>query len=546
MNTTLRTRLLLAISSTIVVTLSVTQYGMYVLMRRQLVTEFDQALAARVRAMAVLIEQDDDDIRIQFQQYPMQEFARSIRPEYYQVWHEDGRVLARSRQLKANNLIRLNGDRVVPLVRALALPDGRRGRAAGIRFRPNVEGELPEAPSRLQRNSLQHDHDADDDDDDALDRDKLEFASRPFVTLVVARDTDDMKTSLAGLRWLLAGSGVFATGIILGILAWLVTHNLWPLHSLANQISKVNEQTLDQRFTLENGPGELDPVVARLNTLMTCLETAFLREKTFTADVAHELRTPLAGIRSTLEVSLSRHRDCESYRSSIQKCLRISEETETVISTLLSLSRIEAGHATLETDIIDLCHLLQQAWRPFASRLFGTHINMIWDLNERLLLRTDPGKLHVVITNLLDNAISYVNNDGEVVVSTFLDEFAAPHLRVTNTGCQLTADQIEHVCDRFWRADTARSATGVHSGLGLALVSRIVLFLDGKFDITVIDDKFVADIRLPESSVEYINDNPDIDEASALRKVGSKKRAFFADPMAESSMTGTVRNESDW
>ncbi len=506
MNSTLRTRLLLGISATIIVTLCSTHCGMYALMRRQLFAEFDQALAAKARALAVLVEQDGDRINLEFQQHPMQEFARGVRPEYYQVWHEDGTILARSRRLQDDNLLLLQGDRVVPQIRDCSLPDGRHGRVAGIRFRPNMEGDLPESPKPVVRDASGRIEDLPDDDDDALDLDDINFAARPFVTLVVARDTQDLNSSLAGLTWLLTGSGLLATVVILGVLAWLVTRNLRPLQSLAKQIGGVNEQTLNQRFALQNAPGELHPIVTRLNGLMSCLETAFLREKTFTADVAHELRTPLAGIRSTLEVSLSRQRDGDSYRSSMEKCLSISEDTETIVGTLLSLSRIEAGHARLETDVVDLAHLIQRAWRPFASRATESNVSVSWSLDTCLVLKTDPGKLQVVITNLLDNATSYVNCGGTISVSTFVDNQSIPRLVVANSGCDLTPDQVEHAYDRFWRADVARAATGIHSGLGLALSRRIIQFLEGQIEIQVHSGSFIAEIQLPASCVEYAND----------------------------------------
>lgn len=510
MKTTLRTRLLVGISVTIIVTLSVTHYGMYVLMKRQLSREFDEALAAKARALAVLVEQDGDEISIEFQQHPMQEFARGVRPEYYQVWSSDDSVLARSRQLEDNDLLRLEGDRVVPQMRAVLLPDGRSGRAAGIRFQPNIEGELPSKTVRPKRDASGQIADI-DDDDDALDMDETKHASRPYVTLVVARDTQDLNASLAGLRWLLAGSGLAAMAIILGVLAWLVTMNLRPLRSLAKQIGNVTEQTLDQRFELQNAPGELHPIVSRLNGLMTCVESAFIREKTFASDVAHELRTPLAGIRSTLEVSLSRPRDGDSYRSSIQQCLKINEETEAVVSTLLSLSRIEAGHATLDTDIVDLCQLLQRAWQPFKHRIADHRINVTWDQGEQFVIKTDAAKLRVVMANLFDNATSYVDPGGEVVVSTSIDEASNPHVTVANTGCSLTEAQVEHACDRFWRGDVARSATGEHSGLGLALAQRIMQFLGGQISISAEGGRFTADLQLPAACVEIIEDLDDAD-----------------------------------
>lgn len=531
MNTTLRTRLLLGIFATIIITLSATHYGMYFLMQRQLLTEFDESLAAKARALAVLVEQEQDQIVIEFQRHPMQEFARNVRPEYYQVWHNDGSVLARSRRLQDDDLLKLKGDRVVPQIEAVTLPDGRSGRAAGICFRPNLEGEFPVGVLTPKRDAS-GDLVPFDDDDDALDRDETDLATRSKVTLVVARDTGDLETSLANLTWLLGGSGVLASVIILGVLAWLVTLNLRPLGDLARQIGNVNEQTLDQRFTLKNAPGELHPIVTRLNGLMGCLETAFLREKTFTADVAHELRTPLAGIRSTLEVSMSRERDSNAYRSSIQKCLKINEETETIISTLLSLSRLEAGQATLESDIFDLAQLLKRTWQPFRHRAIDQDVDVIWSLTEGIVLLTDPAKLKVVISNLFDNATSYVDPGGTITISTSIDVDSTPVLTVTNTGCTLTQEQVEHVCDRFWRGDKSRSATGVHSGLGLALSQRIIQFLQGRICLHIEDGRFSADILLPANCVEKFDDAFDENETETCF------------PMTESSEVGLSENHS--
>jgi two-component system heavy metal sensor histidine kinase CusS len=515
MNTTLRTRLVLSISAAIVITLAATQYGMYVMMRRQLYTEFDQHLGAKARALAVLVEQQGDRIEIEFQRHPMQEYARAIRPEYYQVWHEDGSVLSRSRRLKGD-LTRLDGDRVIPLVAEFELPDKRPGRAAGIRFRPNLDGELPVTPNTPVRGAdgRMPESGVDDDDADTLDLDTIDYAARPYVTLVIARDTQDLDASLANLAWLLIGSGLFATAIIVALLAWLVKTNLRPLQALTHQIAKVNEQTLNQRFALTNAPGELQPVVARLNVLMNCLETAFLREKTFTADVAHELRTPLAGIRSTLEVGLSRQRDSASYRTSMERCLRISEETETIISTLLSLSRIEAGQTTLEQDVVDVASTLRHTWSRFEVRAAGIGVNVEWRCELPILVETDPGKLGVVLSNLLDNATSYVDPNGQILIQS---QFRNGQLQITveNSGCELSPQQVDHVFDRFWRADTSRSATGSHSGLGLALTRRIVQFLGGTIEAAAVNGRFVITLKLQATRIDLSQEDEESEPHTA-------------------------------
>ena len=277
--------------------------------------------------------------------------------------------------------------------------------------------------------------------------------------------------------------------------------NLQPLQSLTQQIEQVNDQTLNQRFALANAPGELQPVIARLNTLMNCLETAFRREKTFTADVAHELRTPLAGIRSTLEVSLSRQRESGSYRTSMERCLRISEETETIISTLLSLSRIEAGQTTLAQDVVDVTATLRHTWSRFAARAAAIRVNTQWHCEQRLLVETDPGKLGVVLSNLLDNATSHVDPDGIILIrSQFLN--GQLNITVENSGCELAPQHIDRVFDRFWRADTSRSATGSHSGLGLALTKRIVQFLGGTIEAATVNGRFVITLQLQTPRID--------------------------------------------
>ncbi len=492
MNTTIRTRLLLAITATIIAALCATQYGQYVMIRRQMLAEFDKNIGAKARALAVMIEQRKSQIDVEFAQHPMQEFARSIRPEYYQVWYEDGTVLARSRQLGDANLKQLNGDFVRPAVQAVVLPDGRPGRAAGVRFRPYVEGEKLDAPLQID---LLH------DDDDSQDLDELDFSNRAYVTLVIAQDTLDLNSSLARVIWVLVGSGITATVVILIVLAWLVTRGLQPLQVLARQISDVDEQSLSQRFQLDDVPGELQPVLLRLNALMERLEAAFLREKTFTADVAHELRTPLAGIRSTLEVALRRSRDSDSYRSSMQRCLQISEETETIIGTLLSLSKIESGQAVLETEVIDLCCFLRKAWRPFEKRAVDKGVQVEWNLDSQLMPSTDEPRLRVILSNLFDNAVSYVNAAGQIHISSFRT-CERIEICVSNSGCVLTADQADRVFDRFWRADAARSATGSHCGLGLALSRRIAQFLNGTIEVSVMEDRFTAVVGLPLAGLE--------------------------------------------
>ncbi len=123
---------------------------LYFLVRSVLYAEFDQLLAAKARALATLVEEDQGEVEVEFAEHPLDEFERAERPEYFQLWLDDGRVLARSRHLERHNLERVGGEAANPEFRFVRLPDGRAGRVAGISFYPSSSGRVTaETPGRV-------------------------------------------------------------------------------------------------------------------------------------------------------------------------------------------------------------------------------------------------------------------------------------------------------------------------------------------------------------------------------------------------------------
>ncbi len=473
MNQSLRFRLIVAITATTVVVLLGTTLLLYSQIHSSLYAEFDEHLGAKARALTVMIEQDGNLIDVEFDEHQIQEYGRSIRPEFYQLWAADGTVLARSRRLGDEDLPQVEGSSVAPGIVSLMLPDGRDGRLAGIQFLPHVDADLQDATSLTAKT---------DDDDDTLEH--ADFARRAHLTLVVARDTADVERTLTRVVWLLSGCTLLAVVAIVGVLAWLVTRSLQPLDQLASQIEGIDANSLTERVHIDEAPSELRPAVRHLNELITRLETAFQREKTFAADVAHELRTPLSGMRSTLEVSLSRRRENQDYQAAMGKCLGICDQTQDIVETLLSLSRLEAGRERPEIAEIDVDTVLQDCWAPFDTHAHERGLDLQWDCETGVVLSTDPAMLRVVFCNLMDNAVSYTNTQGTIRITTFLAE-SEFRLRFTNTGCTLSLLDAERVFERFWRADSARSQTGQHAGLGLALSRRMIEVMGGTTAVSV-------------------------------------------------------------
>ena len=498
MHRSLRSRLLIGIGTTTIAGSLVAAVLIFLVLRGSLLREFDALLAAKARALATLIKQNGAELEIEFADHPMQEFARKIRPEYYEVWDETGTVVARSRRLGSVDLARPAGSLAAPGFQFTGLPDGRPGRLAAIRFLPTVEGE-----------DLAHEVAGDDDDDDDENLDTIDFSSRRRVTLVVARETAVVDQALVRLRWLLTVVSTSVVATTLAVLVWLLHSSLRPLVEVTNQIARLNERDLDFRFPLRDVPRELGPMIARLNELLGRLDDAFQRERVFTSDVAHELRTPLAGLRSTLEVTLSRHRTSDEYVQGMRVCEAICSDMQKVVETLLALARMELSQAGSGSGQVNVEELLASSWRRFAARAGERQLNISFDGPSGVVLQADPTQVGIVLANLFDNAVEYTDHGGsvEVIWGTSASHF---QLTISNSGCELAAEQVRQVFDRFWRADASRAATGVHAGLGLALCQRIIELQGGSIDAETRAGHFVVNVGFGEDRVSSLVERTDL------------------------------------
>ena len=459
MRRSLRSRLLAWTIGGMALLVALFAVGVYAAAHRALVGGFEESLAATARALAASVKQEPKKIEVEFDEREMPEFRRPDRPGYFQLWGPDGAVLKRSASLGAADLPRLEGTSGATVFHNLALPDGRPGRAVVLLFLPQVEEEEEDGPS------------------------KAPPAPQP-VTLIVARETAGLDAELAAIRWLMAGAAGATLLATLVVAALVVRQGLRPLEALAARIAAVREENLDAAIPVEGMPRELAPVGERLNDLLRRLGDVLGRERAFTADAAHELRTPLAGIRSTIEVALARPRKPEEYGQALADCLDIARQMQTLVDNLLVLTRMEGGQVALRPEVVRVGELLEALWRPHAAEAQARGIVLERRLPADLQCTADRDLLAMVVSNLLANAVEYANDGGRIeVLGQAADDTL--ELSVANTGCTLSAAEVRHVFDRFWRGDSARTGTGVHCGLGLSLVERAVHALGGAVSATV-------------------------------------------------------------
>jgi two-component system heavy metal sensor histidine kinase CusS len=467
----LQIRLIVGIEIAVLMLLTVFSVGIYTVIRSALLRQFDVSLVSIAQVLAASVEIDGDDIELEFEVQQMPEFQDIKRPTYYQLWRFNGTTVAKSTLLNSRELPRLSGSLEKPAFKTIKDISGRIERAAGFNFVPRIS----------------------DSENKATEKQAL--------TLVVARDNTSIFSQLKLLRWVLFSAS--AAVILLSILvsALTVRQGLRPLTAIAGEIANIRENELTARVGAKDVPSELLPIKDRLNDLLSRLEEAFKRERRFTADVAHELRTPLAGIRSTLEVTLTRIRDINEYQASLTDCLTISKNMQRMVDNLLILARLDARQITFHRVHIELAGLASSCWLSFADRALEREIVFENHIPLEISCESDPENLSMIMSNLLDNAVEYANKGGRIwLTARQFDE--SIEVTISNTGCNLTSEQASHVFDCFWRSDTCRADTGLHCGLGLSLAQRIVKALGGSISAEVQPGKiFTIRLTIPNKSL---------------------------------------------
>jgi heavy metal sensor kinase len=302
--------------------------------------------------------------------------------------------------------------------------------------------------------------------------------------LVLARETGATEAMLGRL----AGWFIGLAGVTLGLAAfaawWAVRRGLEPLAEVREAIEAIDDRALASRLDEQALPAELRPTVARVNALLARLEQAFERERRFTADVAHELRTPLSVLRAELELSLKRERSPAEYRESQRAALAGVEQLATLVDDLLTLVRLEHGPPPLEPSRFALAELVDECWGPHAELAATRGLELRSEIDGAIELESDRDKLRVIISNLLANAAAYTELGGWIRLESAPERGLI--LAVVDSGPPIPEGHRERLFERFWRADEARADDGEHCGVGLALARALAEHLG--YTVRVVGD----------------------------------------------------------
>ena len=281
------------------------------------------------------------------------------------------------------------------------------------------------------------------------------------------RPSLEARSRLGGWMLLL---GLAILGAALLIDAWILRRAIQPVEEIISAAERISRGHLSARIETRAAGAELDRLQNVLNSTFASLDRAFTQQARFSADVAHELRTPVSVLITETQIALERERDGDDYRETISACLRSARRMAGLIESLLDLAQIQSTTGAPPA-ACDLSALASEAAGSLRMMAETQGVDVQQALQPAPCLG-NASQLTQVIANLLVNAIQHNQRGGHVRIETKTEAGRAV-LRVENTGTGIPAKDLPHVFERFYRPDVSRSRKTGGVGLGLAICKAI-------------------------------------------------------------------------
>jgi heavy metal sensor kinase len=296
----------------------------------------------------------------------------------------------------------------------------------------------------------------------------IERDGQVIGALEVGHASGDVSDTLSTLLLILAIAypGTLAVASLGGV--FLAGRALSPIDRITRLARRISAEDLGQRLDLRLPDDEVGRLAYTFDEMIARLDEAFRRQRQFTADASHELRTPMTVIKGQIEVALQRERDPQAYRRVLQA---VNEEVDRMIrlvGSLLTLARADAGQIPIALEPVSLPDVVGAAIeqvRPLAGQ---RRVDLQISSSRPVTLRADDDLVLQLLLNLLDNAIKYTAAGGEVTVGWNADGRDV-ELWVRDTGSGIAQEHLPHLFDRFYRVDKARSRAEGGTGLGLSI-----------------------------------------------------------------------------
>jgi two-component system, OmpR family, sensor kinase len=330
-------------------------------------------------------------------------------------------------------------------------------------------------PYTFQTELLPSKYFPDMNDDDKLvfrvESTPIEVGGKPYI-LKIGKPSEDPTTEFR------ESAGIIITGLVVAVLALVMLSNfiagriLKPISEINLVTKNINDKTLDQRIPLGSFGNEFNRLSGTLNEMLDRLQLAFNKQKRLLSDASHELRSPLALLELETEERLQNKDLPEEYENQLIRQQETLHRMSRMINSLLDLSALEIERRLEIVDIL-LSDLVTSVLDDFSELLNAVKVKVRTMIPRSLELRGDIDKIRRVIVNLVENAVKYNREDGQLMIEAKVE---TPNiiLSVFNTGPGIPKEDLPRVFDQFYRVEASRSPLYGGTGLGLTIVKSIV------------------------------------------------------------------------
>ena len=449
--------------------------AIYLLVRQSLYQELDDSIAETAAILSNQVELENESITYEWQEGIGTNIAL-IEGALFQFWDETSSSTTRSPGLQGRDLPKFCGVNGEPLLRGIVLADGNHGRALGVRIHPFVLPEEMEAMKERGR--------------------IIDPQSLPHV-LVVARNAEPVHRALNRLRWVLAGGSLLTLTLGFVLIDRAIRASLRPIHQLSTQVQDRAGHQLDEALEVPDAlPAELTGLANNFDLLLSRVAAIRQRERDFVRHAAHELRTPIAGLRATTDLALSQSRDAAAYAAHLATCQKTAIELGELVKRLSALARIGQPSTSAVVGTVDLTKLLRQCLEPFQTRAAGRDLSIGDELPDTALLaKGDPALLRIIFNNLFDNAVTYAKSGSKIRIEGRLEGSHAM-ISVANATDDFPEDP-ERLFEPLFRRESSRHDAESHLGNGLTLSQEATRAMGGILRASKAEDDIKFTLVLP-------------------------------------------------
>lgn len=299
----------------------------------------------------------------------------------------------------------------------------------------------------------------------------------------VVGDMDPINDTLDGLLTLMAIGGPLAL-VLAGLGGgFLASRALRPIDRMTNTAQAISGSDLSQRIQYEGPPDEVGRLAQTFDSMLDRLQTAFARERQFTGDAAHELRTPLAALKGRIGVTLSRSRSQTVYQDTLQDMEAQVDRLIRLSNDLLFMARLDQGHFQPHLERIELDDFMGAVVDQIRPLTSAKSITLNESIPDDLTLRGDMDLLIRLFLNVLDNAVKFTGKNGRITLSASASSDNI-QIAIDDNGPGIAAEHLPHLFERFYRVEGDRARGVGHNerggaGLGLAIAHEIARFHGG-------------------------------------------------------------------